>query len=564
MHYRLADTIPEALEAELGHYSPFLRQLLFTRGIDSKEKAEAFLQPSYEEHLHDPFLMHQMSEAVERILQAIKAQEKIVVYSDYDCDGIPGGVVLHDFLTAVGHENFFNHIPHRHYDGFGLNVAAVEKFSGEDVDLIITIDCGSTDVEAVATAKERGIDVIITDHHQPKETLPEAVALVNPQIGDSYPFKGLCGAGVIYKVIQALLQRGDFDLTPGWEKWWLDMVGIATVADMVPLRDENRALAFYGLQVLRKSRRPGLQALLRKQRASQAHLTEDDIGFTIGPRINASSRMDNPEYAFAMLSETDESKAGAHVDLLEKLNNERKGQVAAMTKEVHKKMESYTEIPGVLVLGNPEWRPSLVGLTANKLAEEFRRPAFVWGRDGNGKIKGSARSDGRVSVLAIMQQVADSLSEFGGHHMAGGFGVKEDSIHTLAEAMAAARSELGSGAEVDTTVVADCALTLEAITPTLLREQSLLAPFGMENDKPTYVIENVVPTSVSIFGKTKEHTKLTFDTSGAVKEAIAFFRLPEHFTKEPESLVSCTVLGQLEQSFFMGRLQNRLRIVDIV
>jgi len=563
-NYRMADPLTENATVELSSYSPFLQQLLFARDLTTAQAAQDFLDPSFEDHLHDPFLLHDMDTAVTRILAAISAKEKIAIYSDYDCDGIPGGVVLHDFFKAIAYENFINHIPHRHYDGFGLNESAVEKLAAEGVQLIITIDCGSTDVAPVARANELGVDVIITDHHQVKEVVPEALAIVNPQVGDTYPFKGLCGTGVIFKVIQALLHKGDFGLTPGWEKWWLDMVGVATIADMVPLRGENRALAFYGLQVLRKSRRPGLQQLLRKQKASQAHLTEDDIGFTIGPRINAASRMDNPEDAFHMLAETDEALAGGYVDHLEKLNNERKGQVSAMTKEVHKRMESMMEIPNVLVLGNPEWRPSLVGLTANKLAEEYGKPAFVWGRDGNGAIKGSCRSNGQVSVIAIMEQVADCFTEFGGHHMAGGFGIKEDAVHTLPEAMSTALSQLGAGASVDTTLIVDYALSLEDISVTVLREQQILAPFGMDNKKPLYLIENVVPQEVQIFGKTREHSKLTFDTSGVVKEAIAFFKLPEEFTKTPESSKTCTLLAHLEQSFFMGRVQNRLRIVDII
>lgn len=562
--YRMAEPVSEDVAIILQEYSPFLQQLLVTRGIQTLEEARDFLDPSYENHLHDPFLLHDMDIAVERILAAIAANEAIVIYSDYDCDGIPGGVVLHDFFAAIHYEHFTNHIPHRHYEGFGLNTNAVTKLAEAGAQLIITIDCGSTDVDTVAAANELGVDVIITDHHQPKEVVPPALALVNPQVGDTYPFTGLCGAGVVYKLVQALLQRGDFDLTPGWEKWWLDMVAIATIADMVPLRGENRALAFYGLQVLRKSRRPGLQQLLRKQKANQAHLNEDDIGFTIGPRINAASRMDSPEHAFHMLAETDEVTAGTYVDHLEKLNNERKGQVSAMTKQVHKRMQSMMEVPNVLVLGDPKWRPSLVGLTANKLAEEYNKPAFVWGRDGNGKLKGSCRSNGQVSVIALMEHVSEMLEEFGGHHMAGGFGVKEEAIHTLPEAMSTALSQLGSGAAVDTTLVADYTLTLEQITGALLREQQLLAPYGMDNKKPLYLIEHVTPKEVSVFGKTKEHTKVTFDTPGLAKEAIAFFRLPEDFTTAPDTDKACSLLAHLEQSFFMGRMQTRLRIVDII
>ena len=562
--YRMADMLPDTIQGELKAYSSFLQQLLYTRGIETSVDAEAFLHPSYDNDLHDPFLLNDMGTAVERILQAIKDEEQIVIYSDYDCDGIPGGVVLHDFFKAIEYTNFKNHIPHRHYEGFGVNVAAIEKLAREGAQLVISIDCGSTDVLAVARANELGVDVIITDHHQAKEVLPEAVAIVNPQLGDTYPFKGLCGAGVIFKVVQALITKGDFELKEGWEKWWLDMVAVATIADMVPLRDENRALATYGLQVLRKSRRPGLQQLLRKQKADQRYLTEDDIGFTIGPRINASSRMGTPEDAFGMLSTVDEGEAGMFVDHLEKLNNERKGMVASMTKEVHKRMKTLLEVPQVIVLGNPEWRPSLVGLTANKLAEEYNRPAFVWGRDGNGKIKGSCRSNGSTSVIAIMEGVADHLHGFGGHHMAGGFEVAEDQIHTLPQAMNDAYVAMGDAATIDTELVADLDLTLADITATVLDEQKMLAPFGMDNAKPLYRLTGVIASEVTVFGKTKEHTKLQFNTKGYAREAIAFFKKPEDFTVTPEAGVSHTLLAHLEQSHFMGRLQTRLRIVDVL
>ena len=562
--YRMAETAPKAVQKELEKYSSFLQQLLYTRGIETAKGAEAFLHPSYDNHLHDPFLLNDMDVAVERILKAIQAKEKIITYSDYDCDGIPGGVVLHDFFKSIGYDNFINYIPHRHYEGFGLNVSAVEKLAQEGAGLIITIDCGVVDVEAVQKANKLGVDVIITDHHQAKDIFPDAVAIVNPQIGDTYPFKGLCGAGVIFKVVQALITKGNFDLKEGMEKWYLDMVGIATIADMVPLRDENRALAYYGLQVLRKSRRPGLQHLLRKQKADQRYLTEDDIGFTIGPRINASSRMGSPEEAFGMLSTTDEGEAGVYVERLEKLNKERKTMVSAMTKEVHKKMKMLTEVPSVIVLGNPEWRPSLVGLTANKLAEEYNRPAFVWGRDGNGKIKGSCRSNGANSVITIMEGVSKQLLGFGGHHMAGGFEVDEEQIHTLGQAMNDAFVKMGDSVNIDNELVVDMELSLGDINGVILDEQKMLAPFGMDNAKPLYKFTSVIAKEVTLFGKTKEHTKLLFDTKGYAREAIAFFKLPTDFTVDPKVGTPMTILAHLEQSHFMGRLQTRLRIVDIV
>lgn len=566
--YRIAEVPPASITTELNHLMPLTQQLLYRRGITTKAAADAFLDPLYDEQLHDPFLLHDMDVAVVRILRALEAGERIAIFSDYDCDGIPGAVVLHDFLTAVGHENFTTYIPHRHYEGFGMSTDALDTLHNDAVTLVVTIDCGTGNHEAIAHANRLGMDVIVTDHHEPKDTLPEAVAVVNPKVGDTYPFDGLCGAGVIFKVVQATLQKGkenkQLSLTEGWEKWWLDMVGVATIADMVPLVDENRVLARYGISVLRKSRRPGLQHLLRRQRASQRHLTEDDVGFTIGPRINAASRMDTPEDAFFMLAKTDEGEAGAHVAHLEKLNNERRGIVAAMTKEIHKRLEEMTEIPPVLVMGNPEWRPAIVGLSANKLADEYKRPVFLWGRDGNGVIKGSCRSDGKTSVVRLMESITDHLLEYGGHHFSAGFSVADDQIHTLPRALADAYTTLGAAAVVDEEPVVDAVLTLSEVTDELLRSLRALAPFGMDNPKPVFAFTQVRPTAVELFGKGKDHTKLRLTTDGKAHEALAFFKKPDDFTTTPTTDADVTLLAHVEESYFMGRPQVRLRIVDIV
>lgn len=538
--------------------------LLKKLGFTSEEQKQNFLTPNYDTGRHDPFLLNDMEKAVVRILRAINDKEKIVIFSDYDCDGIPGAVVLHDFFKAVGYENFTNYIPHRHYEGFGLSIEAVDKLAKEKADLIITIDCGTTNFEAVGQANRKNIDVIITDHHEPKEELPKALAVVNPKVGDKYPFADLCGAGVVFKLVEALLERGEFEIIKGKEKWWLDMVGLATVSDMVPLIGENRVFAYYGLQVLRKSRRPGLQRLLRKAKASQRFLTEDDIGFTIGPRINAASRMDTPEDAFNMLSSTDEGEAGGYVDHLEKLNNERKGLVASMSKELKKRVKEMPDLPEVLVLGSPEWRPSLVGLAANSLAEEHQRPVFLWGRDGNGFLKGSCRSDGKVSVITLMDAVSDSFVEHGGHHASGGFTIKEEAIHTLGENLSQARRDLGEKALSNEDVIIDAYIKLEEVNQKLLQILRTLAPFGVGNPKPLFAFKNVRPSELNMFGKTKEHLKLNFETTGRPLEAIAFFASPESFSKEAKVGEELTLLAHVEESFFMNRRQTRLRIVDIV
>lgn len=544
-------------------WSTTFRALLGARGLTSDEEIASFLSPRFETGLHDPYLMHDMERACALLHAAIKNGEHITIFSDYDCDGIPGAVVFHDFLKAVGHHNFSNYIPHRHYEGFGLSIAAVEKIAATGTSLIVTIDCGTTDTPAILRAKALGITVIITDHHEPPEALPPADAIVNPKLGN-YPFPDLCGAGVIFKVVQALLKSGTYTVSAGQEKWWLDMVGLATIADMVPLVGENRVFAHYGLLVLRKSRRPGLRQLLKKAKASQSHLTEEDIGFTIGPRINAASRMDAPEHAFALLTATHDAEAVEWVEKLEGLNTARKSAVAQITKELHAWMKELVEVPPVIVYGNPSWRPSLVGLAASKLAEEYGKPVFLWGRDGNQMHKGSCRSGGGISVVELMRGAADIFHEHGGHHFSGGFSIREEAVFGVGEVLNRVHTELGTEAQIKAEVIPDATITLEEIFGSLRRELATLAPFGVGNPRPLFAFTHITPTAVSVFGKANEHTKLTFMVNGRELEAIAFFTTPKSFTRTPAPHIPLTLHAHIEESFFMGRHQLRLRIVDIV
>ena len=542
--------------------SPLLATLLTNRGVAADEVLE-FLNPDYATQLHDPLLLHDMEAACTRIETAIDNKEPITVFADYDCDGIPGAVVAHDFFTAAGHAAVEYYIPHRHYEGFGLSVSAVEKIAAGGSTLIITIDCGVTDVAAVERANELGIDVIITDHHEPGAVLPKAVAVVNPKLG-AYPFTELCGTAVMFKVAQALLSRRDYGLVAGYEKWWLDMVGVATIADMVPLRGENRVLATYGLQVLRKSRRPGLQQLLKKAKAEQQYLTEDDIGFTIGPRVNAASRMDMPEDAFYLLTARTIEDAKVRVDHLEELNQARKTAVSQITKDLHKRVEQLDEIPDVFVFGDPAWRPSLVGLAANKLAEEHGRPTFIWGCDGNGLYKGSCRSGGSVSVVELLRGAADSFDVYGGHHVAGGFTIKDSSIHTFPQALADAYVSLGVAAVVKTETTIDASIALNEVNQFLVNDLKKLAPYGAGNEQPLFAFKNVTPTVVEQFGKHAEHLKLQFATQQGRLEAIAFFAATDSYQHVPSVKEPCTLIAHVEESRFMGRLQIRLRIVDVL
>lgn len=556
--FRFPDTEPVIISPSA---SPLINRLLANRSV-LKEDVDAFMQPDYAA-LHNPWLLHDIEEAVKRIIYAIENDQAIAIFSDYDCDGIPGGVILHDCLKALGYKNFINYIPHRHYEGFGLSKTAIDTLANKNVSLVVTIDCGTNDVEAVAYAKEKGIDVIITDHHEPSEELPAAVAIVNPKLR-AYPFTELCGAAVVFKLTQALLDKYEHDLVPGYEKWWLDMVGIATIADMVPLVGENRVLAYYGLTVLRKSRRPGLQQLLQKNRVQQPRLTEEDIGFTIGPRINAASRMDTPEDAFYLLATDDVEDAGARVTHLEKLNKERKTAVSLITRELHTRLNKIENLPAVIVLGSPDWKPSLVGIAANKIAEEHNRPVFIWGKDGNGKFKGSCRSGGGVSVVTLMNEASEVFTEHGGHHFSGGFSVKDEQIFTLSEQLNKAFESLGNEAAIQQEFVIDEVLSLNDVSYNLVRELRKLAPFGTGNEKPLFAFKNVTPRKVEQFGKGKEHLKLVYESDNGTVEALSFFASPETCTAIPSEDSSHTLIAHVEESFFMGRRQLRLMIVDII
>ncbi|MEK7152132.1 MAG: single-stranded-DNA-specific exonuclease RecJ [Patescibacteria group bacterium] len=560
------DKTEEDMHKGLNTYPELTRKLLINRGITSAEAAERFLNPDYERDIHDPFLILSMDKAVDRILRAILAKEHIVIYGDYDCDGIPGSVIMHDFFKKIGYRNFENYIPHRHKEGYGLNIPAVEQFAKDGVTLLITVDCGITDVEEVARAQALGIDVIVTDHHLPQEILPAAYAILNSkQEGDTYPDNMLCGAGVAWKLVTALLRKGSFDVPKGWEKWLLDMAGLSTIADMVPLKNENRVLAHYGLKVLRKSKRPGLLKLLRKMSIEQNHLTEDDIGFMIAPRINAASRMDIPMKAFHLLSTEDEVLAGELSDHLHKINDERKWTVANIMKEI-KKMLTHRELRSVIVIGNPKWRVGVLGIVAGNICEEYGRPAFVWGREGEGNIKGSCRSDGSVNVVELMASVRKKLFiNVGGHELAGGFSIAHDNIHTLEDELALAYGKVKRANTAPEKLPIDANLSLDEVTWNTYGEIERLAPFGIGNHKPTFLFENIKIENMRHFGKEKNHLGLDFKNSGGRGvSAIGFFMDKDFFpgvsVAEDERI---TLVATLEKSFFGGRRELRLRIVEI-
>ena len=539
----------------ISHFPEIFDLLLKERGITDVEK-ENFLNPDYS-RLHDPMLLPDMEKARERIIKAVRDNEHIVVFSDYDADGIPGAVVFSDFFKRIKYENISFYIPHRHDEGFGLNLEAVEECAERGAKVLITIDCGVSDVEEVALANEKGIDVIITDHHEPNDLLPEAYAIVNPKRKDSkYPFQGICGSATAFKLVQAVFAKESFGVKPGMEKWSLDMVGIATLSDMVPLVDENRILARFGLEVLRKSPRPGLESLFKKLNLSRANLTEDDVAFMITPRINAASRMGKPEDAFKLLSTDDHAEADRLATHLETINNERKGAVASMVKAAKAELNKRETLGDVIVIGNPEWRPALAGLVASSLVEEYERPAFVWARDGEGVLKGSCRSYNGYDLFALMEGAKESFLEFGGHKGAGGFSVTLEQLTTLEEKLSLALASISSEEAIENKGLV---ISLSDISENLWQTVSQFAPFGTGNEKPVFKISNAPIQNMRQFGKENNHLELSL---GNGVKAISFFSTPETY-KLTNLQTSATLHAHLEKSFFRNRPELRLRIVNI-
>lgn len=566
--HKMAENISEVVLGELNVHDDFTRILLANRGIKTREEAEKFLNPNYERDIYDPFLILNMGKAVERIIRAMDNKEKIVVYGDYDCDGIPGSVVMHDFFKKIGYENFSNYIPHRHLEGYGLHNSAIDIFAKDGVGLIITVDLAIANVDEVAYAESLGINVIVTDHHLPQETLPPAYAVINSkQAGDTYPDNMLCGAGMAFKLVQALLKtKGkEWNVPEGWEKWLLDMAGLSTIADMVPLVNENRCLAYYGLKVMRKSPRPGLQKLLRKMRVDQSSLTEDDIAFMVAPRINAASRMDIPIEAFRLLSTIDEAVADELSDHLHNLNDTRKGLVAGMIKEARKHVEE-RGVKDVIVIGNPNWKPGVLGLLANKIMEEYGRPTFVWGREDSEHIKGSCRSDGTVNLVDLMVSVTEGFFiNVGGHEFSGGFSVNHEKIHFLEEELLKAHKKMKKAIALPTGEMVDCVLTIDDVNEKRYSVIEKLAPYGMGNPKPVFLFSGVEIREVSMFGKEKNHLKLIFENSRGQKiNAIGFFMEAKDFKVPVLVGEKINLIATIEQSLFMRRPEIRMRIIDVV
>lgn len=565
----LREQIPEEANKKMENQPELIRPILFYRGIENFESAENFLNPDYEKHLRDPFLMLDMEKAVDRILQAITSNEKIIIYSDYDADGVCAAAVFHDFFKKIGFENFHVHIPDRNLDGYGLVMSAIDEFAAQKAGLIITLDCGITDFEEIEKANENGIDVIIIDHHLVLDKVPKAFAIIDSkQENDSYPFKYLCGAGAAFKTVQAIIRKNvkepkvNFVIGPGWEKWLLDVVALATVADMAPLTDENRVLVYYGLKVMRRSKRPGLIALFRRLGLSAPNITEDDIAFSIAPRINIAGRMEHANYGFNLLVTQSVQEANWISGHLEMLNLDRRSQVDQIFKKVDIEIEK-AGIPDIIVSGDKNWNPGVLGLAANRIMENYGKPVFLWGKGESKEIKGSCRSDGSINLVEFMQQFPKGIFlDFGGHAMAGGFSVHEGNSDTLKLNISRVFARVSKNKVENEILYIDKEIKIDDINEKFYSQIEKMQPFGIDNFKPVFMISNFEIHNAKKFGNGGIHLQLDFKQSdGKIISAIGFFY--KNGIGNLKSGMKIDMVFSLEKSYFRLPPELRMRIIDV-
>ena len=526
--------------------------------------AEKMVSPKYDTDVYDSFLLKDMDKAVKRILTAIEQKEKILIFGDYDADGVPATALLSTVFNWIGDVDYSIYIPDRHNEAFGLSTQAIKKFSEQGVKLLITVDCGITDEEEVKLANDLGIDVIITDHHIAPEVLPPALAVVDPKRLDcNYPYKNLCGTGVAYKLAQAILKQGKFEnINEGREKWLLDLVAVATVSDMVPITGENKVLAHYGLLVLQKTRRPGILALCKAMKLDVRFITEDDIGFSLGPRINSASRMSHASEAYELLMSEDPTKADAIATILESRNVERRSSVDVILKQAEDLLglpEDFKD--AVLVVGREDFSLGVLGLTASRLVEKYHKPVFVWGVNGVGEVKGSCRSDGSINMVELMKAVEPNFfNDFGGHVMAGGFSLPLGKESELSERLNKAFVD-AEKASVEREIVYDGELSLDEVANETYNFIRQFGPFGIDNEKPLFLFKDALVNEVKMFGNGGLHLELKFkNTAGKAIPAIGFF-FNKDLTFAPGDEVS--FLASVEKSYFRRFPELRLRLVDI-
>src|SRR6476660_8012142 len=555
----------EAQTSELAaalNLHPTVARLLCLRGLSAPEVAARFLTPSLD-HLHDPFLLTDLHKAVERIEQAVARKEQIAIHGDYDVDGITSTVILRRALEMLG-GSVVHFIPERLRDGYGLQAAAIERLHAEGVRLIVSVDCGIRATEAATRARELGVDLIVTDHHEPDGTLPPALAVINPKRPDcTYPDKHLAGVGVALKLVQALCQRA------GKEKWlpaFIKIAAIGTLADVVPLVGENRVIAKLGLASL--SRGPhtiGLRALLEATGLSGKTIDSYQVAFMIAPRVNAAGRMSTPDIATRLLLATGESMGDEARGLAQQLNDEnlrRQQEEAELVTQARKAIETDPSVGAhnVLVVGGDGWHRGVIGIAASKLVDAYHKPAIVLSIDGD-VAHGSCRSIPDFDMLAALEHCADLFVRFGGHKQAAGLTMEAARVPEFRARVNAYADDVLEPDQLRPRLRIDGPLHLKAITHDLVRGLDAMGPFGLANPRPVFHAGPVEivdgPKSIK-----DRHLKMTFNQEGRRFRAMAW-RLPERAQFLEKHRSGVNLAFSLDRNEYQGETFLELTVADI-
>ena len=554
------DAHAEVLARELG-VSPVTARLLCIRGMGAIEDARRFLAPRLED-LHDPFALADMATAVDRILTAIAAKERIAVHGDYDVDGVTSTVILRRALELLG-ADVVHFIPERFRDGYGLQPATIDRLHGDGIQLIISVDCGIRADEAASRARELGIDLIITDHHEPDASLPNALAVINPKRHDcTYPDKNLAGVGVALKLVQALCGRTGH---ANWLSAFVKIAAIGTLADVVPLTGENRIIAKLGLGMLSKGpHKIGLRALLDVCGLSGREIDSYHIGFVVAPRVNAAGRMSTPDIAARLLLASDEAMGEEARALAEQLNSEnvrRQQEEAEIVAQARKIVETDLEVGSrtVIVVAGDGWHRGVIGIVASKLVDTFHRPAIVLSVDG-AVAHGSCRSIPSFNMLGALESCGELMTKFGGHKQAAGLTLESGRIRELrARVNEYADSRLGPD-DLRPRLWIDGSLAFRSINEQVISELATLAPFGAGNPCPIFRTSNV--EIVDGPRRLKErHLKMAFKQDGRVLRGIAW-RASERESFVTEHRAAIDLAFSLEQDTWNGERYLQLSVAD--
>lgn len=485
-------------------------QILYERGIQSETDLQTFLHPRLED-LHDPYLLHDMDKAVDRIRRAIEGYEQILIYGDYDADGMTSASILKEALESLGAECQV-YLPNRFTDGYGPNQSVYQYFiEQQKVSLIVTVDNGVAGHEAIAYAQEMGVDVVVTDHHSLPEVLPEAYAIVHPEHPEGqYPFKYLAGCGVAFKLACALLEDVPVE--------FLDLVAIGTIADMVSLTDENRIMVRYGLSLLKQTERVGLQELLKLAKIDLQQVDEETIGFQIAPRLNALGRLDDPNPAIELLTGFDEEETAEIARMIDEKNTERKAVVQAIYDQAKQQVNPNKPVQ---VLAAQGWNPGVLGIVAGRLLEELHQPVIVLSIQ-DGLAKGSARSVEAVNIFDALNEHRELFVAFGGHSGAAGMTLPVENLDRMSDALAAYIADNQLDPSSKSSLILDAELDLAELSMETVKSLEKLAPFGMDYAKPTFYLRDFQVESARAMGQDDAHLKLRLQKGQAKIDVVAF------------------------------------------